>query len=53
MEKLYSVFSFEKAQIMLGKGFKVVNIAKNSKNSKFIVFYFQDTEEFRKAFKEI
>lgn len=47
--KLYSIYSFQKAQELLGQGFKVVNIAKNTKNSKFIVFYFEDTPELRKA----
>lgn len=45
--KTYTVFNLRFANILAQKGFQMVGSGINIKNPKYMVFHFEDTEEFR------
>ena len=51
--KQYCVFSLRIANELVNRGFKIVGTGINTDDIRYKVFYFEDTVEFRKAFKEI
>lgn len=51
--KKYVVFSLKYANELVKKGFQIVETGINIDDTRYKVFYFEDTEDFRKAFKEI
>lgn len=46
---LYAIFSRRVANELERQGFRVVKIEKNEKNNKYLVYYFEDSVEFRDA----
>lgn len=46
---LYTVFSRKVANELEKQGFRIVKIEKNEKNEKYLVYYFEDSVEFRDA----
>lgn len=50
---LYTIFMQKIANKLESRGFKVVKIAPNRKNSRYVVYYFEDSVEFRDALREI
>lgn len=50
---LYAVFSRKVANELERQGFRVVKMEKNNKNEKYIVYYFNDTVEFRDALRPL
>lgn len=46
---LYTVFSRRVANELEKQGFRIVKMEPNRKNKKYIVYYFEDTVEFRDA----
>lgn len=53
MKKNYTVYSLRLANQLVSKGFKIVGTGINDKNPKYNVFFFENTEEFRKVLKDI
>ena len=50
---LYTIFMQKVANQLEERGFKVVKIAPNKKNPHYVVYYFEDTVEFRDALREV
>ena len=50
---LYTVFSRRVANELEKQGFKVVKMERNEKNKKYLVYYFEDTVEFRNALRPL
>lgn len=50
---LYTIFMQRVANQLEGRGFRVVKIAKNHKDPRYNVYYFEDTVELREALREI
>ena len=46
---LYTVFSRKVANELEKQGFRIVKMEKNEKNEKYLVYYFEDSVEFRDA----
>lgn len=46
---LYTVFSRRVANELEKQGFKIVKMERNEKNEKYLVYYFEDSVEFRNA----
>lgn len=53
MKKTYIIFSLRIANELVRRGFNIVETGINIENPKLKVFYFEDTEDFRKNLKEI
>jgi len=53
MNHLFSIFMPQIAAELVEKGFKIVKTEPNKKNSKFLVYKFEDTPEFQMALKSI
>ena len=51
--KLYRVFKREVAQRLRKSGFEIIDAEVNKFNSCFVVYYFEDTPQFRKCFEKI
>lgn len=51
--KKYVVFSLKIANELVKRGFEIVDTGINIDDPHYKVFYFEDTTDFRKAFKEI
>lgn len=51
--KKYVVFSLKIANELVKRGFEIVDTGINIDDPRYKVFYFEDTIDFRKAFKEI
>ena len=45
--KFYEVFTFGLANYLIHNGFDIIGIMDNTTNSRFTVFFFDDTEELR------
>lgn len=50
---LYTIFMQNIANQLESRGFKVVKIAPNRKNPRYVVYYFEDTVELRAALRDI
>lgn len=50
---LYTVFSRRVANALEKQGFRVVKMAKNRTNEKYLVYYFEDTVELRDALRPL
>ena len=50
---LYTVFSRRVANELAKQGFRIVKMEKNEKNDKFLVYYFEDSVEFRDALRPL
>ena len=50
---LYTVFSRRDANELEKQGFRIVKMEKNEKNDKFLVYYFEDSVEFRDALRPL
>lgn len=50
---LYTVFSRRVANELEKQGFRVIKMEKNNKNEKYLVYYFEDTVEFRNALRPL
>lgn len=50
---LYTVFSRRVANELEKQGFRIVKMEKNEKNDKFLVYYFEDSVEFRDALRPL
>lgn len=50
---LYTVFSRRVANELEKQGFRIVKMEKNEKNNKFLVYYFEDSVEFRDALRPL
>jgi len=46
---LYAVFNMKVANELEKQGFKVVKMDKNHKDPRYMVYYFEDSVEFREA----
>lgn len=46
---LYAVFNMKVANELEKQGFKVIKMDKNRKNPRYMVYYFEDSVEFREA----
>ena len=46
---LYAVFNMKVANELVKQGFKVIKMDKNRKNPRYMVYYFEDSVEFREA----
>jgi len=46
---LYTVFSRRVANELEKQGFPIVKMERNHKNEKLLVYYFEDSVEFRRA----
>lgn len=51
--KKFTCYSLARATKLVDMGFPVIDTALNTKDPRYKVFYFEDTEEFRKAFEQI
>lgn len=49
MKKDFIVFSLKMANVLANKGFKMTKSKVNVKNPKYMVYFFEDTPELRKA----
>ena len=45
--KTYTVYNLKFANILARKGFQMLGTGVNTKNPKYFVYFFEDTEEFR------
>ena len=50
---LYTVFSRRVANELERQGFRIVKMEKNRLNEKYLVYYFEDTVEFRDALRPL
>ena len=50
---LYTVFSRRVANELEKQGFRIVKMEKNEKNDKYLVYYFEDSVEFRDALRPL
>lgn len=50
---LYTVFSRRVANELERQGFRIVKMEKNEKNDKYLVYYFEDSVEFRDALRPL
>lgn len=50
---LYTVFSRRVANELEKQGFRIIKMEKNDKNDKFLVYYFEDSVEFRDALRPL
>ena len=50
---LYTVFARRVANELEKQGFRIVKMEKNEKNDKFLVYYFEDSVEFRDALRPL
>lgn len=50
---LYAVFSRRVANILEKQGFRIVKMEPNHKNEKYLVYYFEDSVEFRDALRPL
>lgn len=50
---LYTVFSRRVANELEKQGFRIVKMERNEKNDKFLVYYFEDSVEFRDALRPL
>ena len=50
---LYTVFSRRVANELEKQGFKIVKMERNEKNEKYLVYYFEDSVEFRDALRPL
>ena len=50
---LYTIFSRRVANELEKQGFRIVKMEKNEKNDKFLVYYFEDSVEFRDALRPL
>ena len=50
---LYTIFTQKIANQLESRGFKVMKIAPNYKNPRYVVYYFEDSVALRKALQEI
>lgn len=50
---LYTVFSRRVANILEKKGFRIVKMEPNYKDEKYLVYYFEDSVEFRDALRPL
>ena len=50
---LYTVFSRRVANELEKLGFRIVKTERNHKNPKFLVYYFEDSIEFRDALRPL
>ena len=50
---LYTVFSRRVANELEKQGFEIIKMERNTKNEKYLVYYFEDTVEFRKALRPL
>ena len=50
---LYTVFSRKVANELEKQGFRIVKMEKNEKNEKYLVYYFEDSVEFRDALRPL
>lgn len=46
---LYAVFNMKVANELEKQGFRVIKMDKNHKNPRYMVYYFEDSVEFREA----
>lgn len=53
MKKNYTVYSLRLANELVSRGFMIVGTGINARNPKYNVFFFENTEAFRKALNEI
>ena len=51
--KKFVVYSQRIATQLKQRGFYIIDTGINTKNPKYTVFYFEDTEELRKAVQEL
>ena len=51
--KLYPVFKKSNAMKLKEMGFPLEDASSNPKNPNFVIYYFEDTEEFREAFSKL
>ena len=50
---LYTIFMQHIANKLESMGFNVVKMAKNNKDPRYMVYYFEDTVELREALRKI
>lgn len=51
--KLYPIFKRENAMKLKQLGFPIEDCETNKKNPNYVIYYFEETEEFKKAFSKI
>lgn len=52
-QTLYSIFSRRVANELEKQGFRIVKMEQNHKNEKYLVYYFEDSVEFRDALRPL
>ena len=50
---LYAVFSRRVANILEHQGFRIIKMEKNTKNEKYLVYYFEDSVALRDALRPL
>lgn len=50
---LYAIFSRRVANALEHQGFRIVKMEKNTKNEKYLVYYFEDSVALRDALKPL
>ena len=50
---LYAIFNIRVANELEKQGFKVIKMDKNRKNSRYMVYYFEDSVELREAVRPL
>ncbi len=50
---LYAIFNIRVANELEKQGFKVIKMDKNRKNSRYMVYYFEDSVELREAIRPL
>lgn len=53
MKKTYVVFSLRIANELVRRGYQIIETGINTENPKYKVFYFEDTEDFRRTLEEV
>lgn len=50
---LFQVFKRATAQRLREEGFQIIDASVNKKDRSFVVYYFEDSKEFREAFERV
>ena len=53
MKQLYPIFKKENAMKLKEMGFPIEDASTNKRNPNYVIYYFEQTDKFIKAFNEI